>query len=251
MTEHAIVYQSKERFDRELHTPRYRRIHADDDHQRNLLSMMDVEPQQHYLDIGTGNGYMAFALAQRFSNISVTGIDIAENSIVKNQQIARENALKHVDFQIYNGMELPFADTCCHGVVSRYAFHHFPKPDLSAREIARVLQPGGYFVLADPVAYDGDTEGFIDKFQQMLPDGHVCFYKAAERERIFEEAGFSMDTCFFSSVRYPRKLHDGYHALFEQTSQPVLDLYNLDFQQNEVWITVKVANTKFRKGNNI
>jgi ubiquinone/menaquinone biosynthesis C-methylase UbiE len=247
MTEYEIVDMAKKRFDQELHTPGYKKIHADEQHREQLLAVMEIEPQRHYLDLGTGNGYMAFELARRFSNIFVTGVDIAENSIAENQRISREEQLNYVMFQTYEGMELPFHEHAYHGVVSRYAFHHFPKPHLSACEIARVLQPDGYFVLADPVAYDEDTVGFIDRFQQLIPDGHVCFYKNAERERIFQEVEFYIEEQFFTSVTYPRKLHEGYTQLFEQTPQHILDCYALDVRDNEVWITVKVANTKFRK----
>jgi SAM-dependent methyltransferase len=247
MTEHDIIRKAKERFDLELHTPGYKKIHADNQHREQLLAMMEIEPQRHYLDLGTGNGYMAFELARRFPGIFVTGIDIAENSIAQNQCMARDSELHHVTFQTYGGMELPLNDNAYHGVVSRYAFHHFPKPKLSAREIARILQPDGYFVLADPVAYNEDTVGFIDKFQQMIPDGHVCFYKSVERERMFRDVGFRVDDMSFSVCTYPRKLHEGYIKLFEQTPQHILDCYALEVREDEVWITVKIANTKFRK----
>jgi ubiquinone/menaquinone biosynthesis C-methylase UbiE len=248
MNEYEIVRMAKERFDRELHTSRYRKIHADADHLEKLIQLMEIRPQQHYIDLGTGNGYIAFELARRFPEISITGVDIADNAIAQNQQIARESGLEHVTFQTYTGMQLPFADACCHGVVSRYAFHHFPNPMFSAQEIARVLQPGGYFVLSDPVGDDEDTVGFIDRFQQLLPDGHVCFYKRAEIINTFAETGFTAEKQFFSFVTYPRTLHNGYWTLLEQTAQDILDRYHIDIREQEVFITVKIANTRFRKG---
>lgn len=251
MAEYEIVRMAKERFDRELHTPRYRKIHADADHLEKLIQLMEIRPQEHYIDLGTGNGYIAFELARRFSEITITGVDIVDNSIAQNQQIAREIGMKHVTFHSYGGMQLPFADACCYGVVSRYAFHHFPNPTLSAREIARILQAGGSFVLADPVGDDEDTVGFIDRFQQLLPDGHVCFYKRTEITNMFAKAGLTVEEQFFSFVTYPRTLHDGYFALFEQTPQDILDRYHLDIRDQEVFITIKIANTRFRKGGHL
>lgn len=251
MTEYEIVRMAKERFDRELHTPRYRKIHADADHLERLIQLMEIRPQEHYIDLGTGNGYIAFELARRFPEVIITGVDIADNAIAQNQQIARENGLEHVTFQTYGGMQLPFADACCYGVVSRYAFHHFPNPRLSAREIARILQARGYFVLADPVGNDEDTVGFIDRFQQLQSDGHVCFYKHTEIIHMFSEAGFAAEEQFFSFVTYPRTLHDGYFELLEQTPQDILDCYHIDIRDQEAFITVKIANTRFRKGGHL
>ncbi len=247
MTENEIVRRARERFDPELHTARYKKIHADDAQRDRLIRLMDVQPQRRYIDLGTGNGYIAFELARRFPESTITGIDIAENSISKNQTIAGEQAMKHVNFQAYGGMELPVADSACHGVVSRYAFHHFPKPQLSAREIDRITDRDGFFVLADPVSNDDDTTNFVDRFQQMEPDGHVCFYPVAERERIFREAGFYVEEQFFTHITYPRPMGDRYAELFEATPQHILDSYNIDVREDKVWITVTVANTKFQK----
>ncbi len=247
MTEYEIVRRAKARFDQELHTPRYRQIHADDTQRDRLIELMDIQPQRRYLDLGTGNGYIAFELARRFPESAILGVDIAENAIVKNQAIAMEFGMTHVHFQAYGGMELPVPDGACHGVVSRYAFHHFPKPQLSAREIARITGPDGYCVLADPVTADGDTVGFVDRFQQLELDGHVCFYPVAECERIFQEAGFVLEEQFFTSVTYPRPMGSQYAELFEVTPQHIVDCYKIDIHEDKVWITVTVANTKFRK----
>lgn len=247
MTEKNIVQMAKQRFDCELHTPEYAKIHADSTHLDNVLQMMDIRAHKRYVDIGTGNGYIAFELAKRFGDIWVTGVDIAENAIERDQQIAQQAHLKQIRFQAYQGTVLPLEDMSSYGIVSRYAFHHFPNPLVSAREMFRILEPGGFVVLADPVAYDEDTVGFIDKFQALKKDGHVCFYKQAELFRLFHQAGFTVEEQFFSEVTYPRQLTTAYYQLFEETPQAILERYRIDIRGNQVFITVKVGNTKFRK----
>ena len=58
MNTKEIIDQAGKRFDRELHTDDYRRIHADDEHLNLLLGMLEIGPGEKYMDLGTGHGYL-------------------------------------------------------------------------------------------------------------------------------------------------------------------------------------------------
>ena len=71
----------------------------------------------------------------------VTGLDIDE-------AVKANIHCKHV--LIYDGSEIPCADSSFDLVVSNYVFEHVEYPLVMCREIHRVLRPGGVFVFRTP-----------------------------------------------------------------------------------------------------
>jgi SAM-dependent methyltransferase len=244
----AVIHAAGTRFDAELHTDGYRRIHSDDDQRDRLLRLTDLQPGQSLLDLGTGNGYLAFEAARRFSRSLVTGLDIAPLAISENSRMAGEAGLVNLTFRHYDGGVFPLADQSFHGIISRYALHHFPDIGRSLGEFLRVLKPGGFFLLSDPVTLDGDTDGFVDRFQSLMPDGHVHFYRRSEIGELFLEKGFRAEQEFASSIRYPRLMDRRYQALIDETSGEILRDYEIGFEDDKILITVSVMNILFRLG---
>jgi ubiquinone/menaquinone biosynthesis C-methylase UbiE len=247
MKTHEIVEQARQSFDKELQTARYPNIHADSAHLEALLQMIDIQPHKHYLDLGTGNGYIAFEFASRFPSLAVTGLDIAVHSIQVNQSIQRERGLDKLDFRVYDGLALPFMDASYWGVISRYAFHHFPDVVFSVQELQRILEPHGFVIISDPITSNEDTANFIDQFQQLKPDGHVHFYHSDELEMLFRQNGFQKETHFMSTVSYPRDLSEAYLQLLNNTPAPILEKYRVKISEQTIQITVEVLNVLFRK----
>ena len=190
VTTKAIIHQARQRFDSELHTDEYRRIHADDMHLNALMNMLEIQPGKKYMDLGTGNGYLAFEMANRFPNIQIIGVDIAREAIRQNQNLQRERQLDHLEFMAYDGICFPIDDASYTGIISSYAFHHFPDPVKSIQELYRILELHGIVIISDPKIYDEDENDFIDQFQKLKPDGHVHFYREAELDKLFLEIGF-------------------------------------------------------------
>ena len=176
MEKERIVEQARLGFDPILHTEEYRRVHGDASHLETLLHFMGVRPEKRYLDLGTGNGYLAFELARRSPAIEVTGIDIAIQAIRRNRELQREQGIGNLDFLSYDGIRLPFPDGLFDGAISRYAFHHFPDPAASVQELYRITGSQGFVIISDPMTHEEDTAGFIDHWQRIKADGHVHFY---------------------------------------------------------------------------
>jgi ubiquinone/menaquinone biosynthesis C-methylase UbiE len=55
-------------------------------------------------------------------------------------------------------------------VVSRYSAHHFPHPEQALREIARVLTPGGTFLLVHTVALETPAQDMLLNAIEVLRD---------------------------------------------------------------------------------
>ena len=247
MEKQNLVEQARRRFDRELHTDEYRRIHGDAAHLEALMNFLDVRPHKRYLDLGTGNGYLAFEMAHRFPDIAVTGLDIALHSIQLDQKLQQEQGLKNLEFISYEGLQLPFGEAAFGGVISRYAFHHFPDTTISVQELYRITEAQGFVIISDPITDEEDTTGFIDQFQQLKPDGHVHFFRALELDALFQRHGFTRETQFLSAISYPQDVNEAYLRLLDKTPAPILEKYCIELRGKAVHVTVTVMNVLYRK----
>lgn len=210
------------------------------------MSLCQIVEGKRYLDLGTGNGYIAFEMAKQNPHIFVTGLDIVHKAMAANNQRARAEAYHHLDFMGYQGTTLPFDDTEFFGVISRYAFHHFPDPALSAAEIARILETGGFCLIADPIPHKYDETDFINRFMALKDDGHVRFHSANELEALFTQVGLSVEKQFSSSLTFPRQMNLDYEQLIAQTPPEILQAYQLRLAGDQVYVTVEVLNTRCR-----
>ncbi|MGD9201932.1 MAG: class I SAM-dependent methyltransferase [Chitinispirillia bacterium] len=230
-----------------LHTDEYKRIHSDDSQLDSLLRLFEVKENGRFLDFGTGNGYVGFELAKRNKNCYFIGVDITVESIARNNEIAKNEKVKNIEFISYDGFNLPFESQFFDGGISRYAFHHFPDIEKSVEEIGRIINTSGFFILSDPKTYGTDTTNFIDNFQRLKPDGHVHFYQEKEIDSLFQKHGFIKETSFQSFITYPRELDMRYQALLDQSNKKILEEYKIRVEGQFVYITVECMNSFYRK----
>src|SRR5690625_4612044 len=78
---------------------------------KDVLKRMNVDEGSNILDICTGTGDWAIALAGETGNSGkVTGLDFSENMLKVAQVKQEENDLKQLEFIHGNAMQLPFPD---------------------------------------------------------------------------------------------------------------------------------------------
>jgi len=167
-----IIAQARQGFDGRLHTEEYRKIHSDQAHLEALIQFWRSGPPPITWTSApaTATWPSRWPAASRISS-SPAWISPPTPSARTRRSCA--NADQQPGVLEYDGGRLPLEDASCWGSICRYAFHHFPDPFTSARDLSRVTQPHGFVILADPITYDEDTGGFIDRFQMLKQDGHV------------------------------------------------------------------------------
>lgn len=247
VSDDSAINKAKQHFDPYLHTEQYRKIHADDAHLSDLIRFMDVKPAGRYLDLGTGNGYVAFALARLYPSLQVDGLDIAEMSILKNEQIVQEQAISRISFKSFDGGTFPYRDNVFDGIFCRYSFHHYPRPKESIREIRRVLVPGGTLLLSDPLVENEDPSDFINSYAALKPDGHIRYYRREAIDTLFLSGGFRLTGEFESSIRFPRSFNARYKTLIEATNPSILKIYDFRIEGDQVLLTLRIMNKKYLK----
>lgn len=101
-------------------------------------------------DLGCGPGQLVIELARRAPGLRVTGIDLSDEMIARGQDNARRAGVAdRVSFRRGNAQQIPFPDASLDLVVSTLSLHHWSDPVAVLDEIARVLRPGGSFLVFD------------------------------------------------------------------------------------------------------
>ena len=104
---------------------------------RALVAAIDPRPGQRVLDVATGTGLVASALAGR--GAAVVGLDQSEDMLA----VARERLGDRVRFVRGEAERLPFADAEFDALTFTYLLRYVDDPAATMRELARVVRPGG------------------------------------------------------------------------------------------------------------
>ncbi len=116
---------------------------------RHLAAALRLDASHHVLDVASGVGASAIAIA-RASGCRVTGVDLSPGNVEAARAAAGEAGLGAlVAFEVGDAERLPFPDAAFDAVICECAFCTFPDKPTAAAEIARVLRPGGRLGLAD------------------------------------------------------------------------------------------------------
>jgi ubiquinone/menaquinone biosynthesis C-methylase UbiE len=157
--------------------------------QRRALAELDLRSDDRVLDVACGAGKLVRAIAPQVER--AVGVDLSPEMIERaRQQTAADPTAPadRIDFVTGPSEDLPFADGEFTAVITTTAFHHFPDPAASVREMARVLAPGGRIVIGDSVR-DTLPAKLGDAFLRRFERGHVGLQDEEGFERLLAEAG--------------------------------------------------------------
>jgi len=115
---------------------------------RRLVDLASPRAGAHALDLATGTGDIAFALAARGAH--VVGLDITARMIeLAQSKIDRSASGFAPHFLVGDMLALPFPDASFDIVTTGYGLRNVPNLALAIQEIHRVLKPGGRMLSLD------------------------------------------------------------------------------------------------------
>jgi len=113
------------------------------------LAMAELPKPRAILDIGCGTGRLLISAAVWFPEARLVGIDTAKRMVQQAQAAAEGSSVR---FQQATAEALPFPDGRFDLIFSTLTFHHWSDQARAVAEVARVLAPGGRWLLADFIA---------------------------------------------------------------------------------------------------
>jgi SAM-dependent methyltransferase len=157
-----------------------------------LLDLLPAGAAGRWLEVACGTGVVARALAGRVDE--VVGIDLAEAMLAVGRGEARSAGLENVRFEAGDATALEVADASFDGAVTRFSLHHIPVPGRVIAELARVVRPGGWVILADHVTeQDGAAAAWHQEIERLRDPSHWSCLTPVRIRALAERAGLECD----------------------------------------------------------
>lgn len=153
-----------------------------------IVQQLDMPPGGHVLEIGCGPGLAVRAIAARFPESYIVGIDRSRRMV---QQACHRNAASiqsgRIEIREADANSLPFPDATFDTVVAVHVLYFWTDPVATLRAIHRVMRPGGQIVLGYALEHDAPPMS-----RAAFAQAGARFYPTAQDiEAMLEAAGFS------------------------------------------------------------
>ena len=183
----------------------------------NRLLSLD---NKHILELGCGHAEITRNIATSGANRKITALEVDEIAHEKNLQISD---LPNVNFILAGAQQIPLEDESVDIVFMFKSLHHVPMDlmEASMHEIKRVLKPGGFAYISEPV-FAGDYNEILRLFndEKIVREAAFNTLKKVVNEGLFK----LVEEVFFNS---PRK-YENFTQFEKRTIRATHSNYQLD-----------------------
>ena len=174
--------------------------HRDPDALRRVVELACPKPEHVVLDVATGAGHTALALAPHVRE--VIAYDMTEQMLAETRRGALARGLTNVRTSQGIAESLPFPDRSFDIVTVRQAPHHYADVRKAIREMARVVKRGGRVVIVDSVSLEDDLlDRQWNHIEKLRDPSHVRNYRPSEWRAFVREAELrvSFEECSYAT----------------------------------------------------
>jgi ubiquinone/menaquinone biosynthesis C-methylase UbiE len=173
--------------------PNYRTsfYHADPARLEEVLVLCRPRPGDVAVDVATGTGHVALALAGYLER--VIGVDLTPAMLDEARDLASMREVENVDWVLGDAATLPFPDDSFDLYTVRSASHHFRDLETTLAEALRTLKPGGRacFIDCSPPAASRDI---LHEIELARDPSHVWSRTLNEWTALLELTGFEVES---------------------------------------------------------
>ena len=108
-----------------------------------IIGLLQLQDTDTVLDIAAGTGEPGLTIATKVKSGKVIITDLAEDMLSIARDNAQQRGITNIETIACDVCELPFADNSFDAISCRFGFMFFPDMLLAAKEMVRVLKPGG------------------------------------------------------------------------------------------------------------
>jgi len=124
----------------------------DQDIINQILDLVDIQPGDRILDVGTGTGVLIpFLLSRTGPSGEIVGVDIADKMIEVARQKYRD---PHVDFLVGDIFQLNFSAAPFDVIMCYAVFPHFEEQKTVPERLGAFLRPGGKLAVCHAMSRD-------------------------------------------------------------------------------------------------
>ncbi|HTV89580.1 MAG TPA: methyltransferase domain-containing protein [Stellaceae bacterium] len=153
-----------------------------------LVEAAKAGPDDTVLDVACGGGIVVCGFAPHVRH--ATGIDMTAAMLDRARRLAADKRLANVAWREGDVAHLPWPDGTFTIVVTRFAVHHFLKPQAVFAEMLRVCAPGGRIVVADTYASpDSAKAAEFNRLELLRDPSHRRCLSLSELMDLFRTGG--------------------------------------------------------------
>lgn len=227
-----------------------------------IIRLIDPKDSDVVLDIAAGTGEPGLTIATMLTGGKVIITDLSEDML----EIARENAalrgIQNIETRACDVSELPFGDNTFDAISCRFGFMFFPDMLLAAKEMVRVLKPGGR--IATSVWNVPDKNFWVTAIMSTInknmelpppPPGSPGMFRCAKDGLIsdlFKQAGLKNITQNAIAGKLNCKTVDVYWNMMTEVGAPIVAALSKadDVMKEKIQRDVyQVVNEKYPDGN--
>jgi ubiquinone/menaquinone biosynthesis C-methylase UbiE len=174
------------------------------------FNRINIKPGDRVVDIGCGDGRHAGDLAQT-DGLTIVAADMSIQDLAQIRN--RIEYLEELDIRGNSSLvmtaaditTLPFDDACFDHVICAEVMEHIPDDAAAARELIRVLKPGGNLIVSVPRFYPEKICWMLSEEYYNSDGGHMRIYTQKQITDLFKNRGLKQ-----WSFHFAHSLHTPY-----------------------------------------
>jgi ubiquinone/menaquinone biosynthesis C-methylase UbiE len=227
-----------------------------------IIKSLNLRENDTVLDIAAGTGEPGLTIAALLKNGKVVITDLSEDMLKIAQENAAHRGIKKIETKACDVCELPFPDNTFDAISCRFGFMFFPDMLLAAKEMARVLKPGGristsVWNVPEKNFWVTASMGTINRNMELAPPppGSPGMFRCAKDQLIadlFTQVGLKKVTQKEVTGKLKSQTTDTYWNMMTEVAAPIVAALSQADEVMKAKIKAEVfqaVNEKFPEGN--